>query len=73
MLLRCAAKTMMAPPMMMAGLALAAGAVATLALGATVVGGAMLAKRLHEERQGWRSDADDPLPPDEPVVEAPGA
>lgn len=57
MLLRCASKMMMGPPVMMAGMAMTAAALGALALGATVVGGALLAKRLHDERQGWREGA----------------
>lgn len=64
MLLRCASRMMMGPPAMMAGMAMTAAAVGVLALGATAVGGALLAKRLYDERQGWREGAaETPVPP----------
>lgn len=65
MLLRCAARGMMAPAVMMAGLTVAAGAAMTLAAGAAAVGGAMLVKRMREERKGWREGAADPVPPED--------
>ncbi len=69
MLLRLAAGTTM-------GVALAAGAAATLALGAGAVGAALLARRLCEERRGWRADAEDAPtgePAGEPGPDAPSA
>ncbi|MGG5886181.1 hypothetical protein ACLF3G_03510 [Falsiroseomonas sp. HC035] len=58
MMLRMAAGTMM-------GGMLLAGAVTTLAIGAGAVGTVLLARRICEERRGWRRDAaiePDPLP-----------
>ena len=58
MMLRMAAGTMM-------GGMLLAGAVTTLAIGAGAVGTVLLARRICEERRGWRQDAaiePDPLP-----------
>jgi hypothetical protein len=65
MLLRCMPRVMAAPALMATGLMLASGVVATAALGAGLAGAALLAKRMREERRGWReSDA----PPAEPAV-----
>ncbi|WP_270936682.1 hypothetical protein [Falsiroseomonas oryzae] len=61
---------------MAAGLVFATGVATGVAVGAGVVGAALLGKRMWEERQGWRagaSNADDPLPPLDPVTDAPGA
>jgi hypothetical protein len=67
MLMRCAAR-------MMTGMVFAGGLAAGLALGAGAAGAALLAKRLYEERQGWRSGAGggDDLP-GEPSADAPSA
>jgi hypothetical protein len=71
MMLRMATGTMM-------GLAVATAAAATLAVGAGAVGAALLARRLCEERRGWKKDADEAVaaPLDEglePGPEAPAA
>ncbi|WP_237215542.1 hypothetical protein [Falsiroseomonas oryziterrae] len=78
MLLRCARGMMAAPAMMAAPVAMGAGLVfATgLAVGAGAVGAALLAKRMYEERQGWRSGTTaggDPLPPLDPIPDVPPA
>ena len=74
MLLRCAARTVMGPMAIAGGLVLAAGAAATLALGATALGGAMLVKRMREERSGWRdADAAGPAPADHVTPDAPAS
>jgi hypothetical protein len=66
MLLRMAAGTM-------TGLVVATGAVVTLAVGAGAIGAALLARRLCEERRGWRDGAEaaaaEPAP--QPGTEAP--
>lgn len=73
MLLRCATRLMSGPAALGAGLVFATGIAAGVALGAGVVGAAMVGKRLWEERQGWRSGSEgaEPLPSD-PVADAPG-
>lgn len=80
MLLRCATRMMGAtgmmagPAGMAAGLVFATGIAAGVALGAGLAGAAMVGKRMWEERQGWRAGGtDDPLPPMDPVPDAPGA
>lgn len=71
MLLRMATGTMM-------GVAVATAATATLALGAGAIGAALLARRVCEERRGWKKDADEgaatPLDVvDETLPDAPAA
>ncbi|SFK79528.1 hypothetical protein [Falsiroseomonas stagni] len=71
MLLRMATGTMV-------GMAVATAATATLALGAGAIGAALLARRLCEERRGWKKDADEAVDApidvaDEPGPEAPAA
>jgi hypothetical protein len=75
MLLRCATGMMTGTAGVMGGLAFAGGVAAGLALGAGLAGAAMLARRMYEERQGWREGASsDPLPPmPEPGMDAPAA
>jgi hypothetical protein len=60
MLLRCASRLAAGPAIVAGGAMLAAGAAATLALGAGAVGAAVIGKRLWEERKGWRSSAESP-------------
>lgn len=50
MILRMAAKTML-------GAVAVVGAMTALAAGTAAVGGALLARRLCEERKGWKKDA----------------
>ena len=56
MLMRCAG-LLAAPGGMMAGAAMMGGVALGFGLGAATVGGALLAKRLYEERRGWREGA----------------
>lgn len=56
----------------MTGLALATGAAVTLTIGAGVVGAALLARRLCEERRGWKEDAADVPSPETPLMGEPG-
>jgi hypothetical protein len=79
MLMRSAAGMMTGTVGMMAGMAFATGVATGLALGAGLAGGAMLAKRMWEERQGWRGGAGSDLPPmdtppaADPLPDAPSA
>jgi hypothetical protein len=74
MLMRGATGMMMGPVGMAAGMVFATGVAAGLALGAGLAGAAMLGKRMYEERQGWKAGAsEDPLPPVEPMPDAPMA
>jgi hypothetical protein len=68
MLIRCAARTM-------AGGMLLTGLVAGTALLAGGVGAALLARRLWEERKGWKQGAESAEPPPmaEPGLDAPAA
>ena len=68
MLIRCAARTMVGGMML-------TGMVAGTALLAGGLGAALLARRLWEERKGWKQDADSAAPPPmaEPGLDAPGA
>ncbi len=70
MMIRCAARTL-GGAVLLSGLA----AAATVAAGG--IGAALLAKRLWEERKGWRdgASATDPMPEamGEPAPEAPSA
>jgi hypothetical protein len=66
MLPRCARLMLMAPVGLAAGMLLATG----LAVGTGLAGAALLAKRMREERKGWRDAADD-APPAEPIPDAP--
>ncbi len=71
MFLRMATGTMM-------GMAVATAAAATLAVGAGAIGVALLARRMCEERRGWKRDADEAMDApidvaDEPGPEAPAA
>ncbi|WP_439548108.1 hypothetical protein [Falsiroseomonas sp.] len=71
MFLRMATGTMM-------GMAVATAAAATLAVGAGAIGAALLARRMCEERRGWKRDADEAMDApidvaDEPGPEAPAA
>ena len=56
MLMRCAG-LLAAPGGMMAGAAMMGGVALGFGLGAATVGGALLARRLYEERRGWREGA----------------
>ena len=56
MLMRCAG-LLAAPGGMMAGAAMMGGVALGFGLGAAAVGGALLAKRMYEERRGWREGA----------------
>jgi uncharacterized membrane protein YebE (DUF533 family) len=74
MLMRCATGMMTGPIGMAAGMVFATGVVAGVALGAGLAGAAVLGKRMYEERQGWKAGAaEDPLPPVDPVPDAPMA
>jgi len=53
MLIRCAARTM-------GGMMVLSGLAAGLALTAGTVGAALLARRLWEERKGWRDSGPEP-------------
>jgi hypothetical protein len=68
---------MAAPVTMAAGLVFATGVAAGVALGAGLAGAALVGRRMWEERQGWKSGAesttDDPLPPLDPMPDAPVA
>ncbi|NGM18776.1 hypothetical protein G3576_02040 [Roseomonas stagni] len=68
MLLRMATGTMM-------GMAVATAATMTLAVGAGAIGAALLARRLCEERRGWKQDADEAVaaPLDEAMEPGPEA
>jgi hypothetical protein len=68
MLIRCAARTM-------GGMLLLSGLATGLAVTAGTVGAALLAKRLWEERKGWREGAGaaEAEPAGEPAAEAPSA
>ncbi|MBU8537694.1 hypothetical protein [Falsiroseomonas tokyonensis] len=63
MILRMAAGTMM-------GAVVLTGAAATLALGAGAVGTVLLARRLCEERKGWKDGAKDAAEPEIGMPEA---
>ena len=56
----------------MAGLTLATGAAVALTIGAGAVGAALLARRLCEERRGWKEDAADAPSPETPLMPEPG-
>jgi hypothetical protein len=59
MLMRCAGRMMAAPVVIGAGLAVAGAVAMTATAGAGLLGAALLAKRMREERKGWRAGADD--------------
>jgi hypothetical protein len=83
MLMRTAAGMMTGTAGMVTGMAFATGVATGFALGAGVIGGAMLAKRMWDERQGWRDGGmgamPDPMPPSsdsvsaDPLPDAPSA
>jgi hypothetical protein len=76
MLMRCATGMVAGPVGMAAGLVFATGIATGVALGAGLAGAALVGRRMWEERQGWRSGnstADDPLPPLDPMPDAPTA
>jgi hypothetical protein len=72
MLLRCATRLFTAPVRVAAGLTLFGGIAAGVAVGAGVLGTALLARRFREERQGWRGDAPGEEPPMPEPVPNPG-
>jgi hypothetical protein len=72
MLLRCATGMMTRPVGIAAGLLFATGIATGVAVGAGLVGAAMVGKRMWEERQGWKSGAaGDAAPPGEPAADVP--
>ena len=83
MLMRTAAGMMTGTAGMVTGMAFATGVATGFALGAGVIGGALLAKRMWDERQGWRDGTmgamPEPMPagadmmPADPLPDAPSA
>jgi hypothetical protein len=59
------------PVGMAAGLVVATGVAAAVAMGAGLVGAALIGRRLWEERQGWRSGTSDPEAPSAEVSPEP--
>jgi hypothetical protein len=57
MLLRCAKGMVAGPVGMAAGLVMVTGVAAGVAMGAGLVGAALIGRRLWEERSGWRANA----------------
>ena len=73
-LMRCAGRMMRGPAALAAGALVVTGVAATLAVGTGICGAALLARRLKEERKGWRAGAAaeerpaDPVPGDLPPI-----
>ena len=69
MLMRCAGRMLATPVVIGAGLAEAGAVAMTVTAGAGLVGAALLVNRMREERQGWRSGAEEG-DPEVPLAEA---
>ncbi|WP_137180144.1 hypothetical protein [Roseomonas sp. AR75] len=62
---------MAAPLMLGGGMVLATGIAVGVAVGAGVLGTAVIGKRLWEERRGWRDSAAEAPEPTDPMMDAP--
>jgi len=71
LLMRCAGQMMKGPAILATGALVATGAAATIAVGTGLAGAALLARRLREERHGWRAGAHAAEPASEPTSSAP--
>jgi hypothetical protein len=71
MLLRCATGMMTRPVGVAAGLLFATGIATGVAVGAGLLGAAMVGKRMWEERQGWKQGAAAAAPSGDAAADVP--